>query len=266
VILLQQMTYEFNIFDLAILYFEMNDLNDLGASMEADIAKDNLKELISEKADSIAESLMGVTPGLSVVFKLSKIYHSVQDFFLMEKVVAFLTDVSSMEINQRENLISKLNNDPIHGQKFGKFLILAIDRLEYVDKALYLARICKFYEREDISQELLIRMKGIMEKIELTDLKKLRCTKNSDLFHYFGYPNRFDSEGLYLFQSLDLISFEHTASDFKEYQKLKIGRKAGNIPRPAPPRLTILGRILIHIINDIPFDKWLKQSSLKQNI
>jgi len=243
----------------------MNELSELGAFVEADIAKNNLKELISERADDVIQSLTGITPGLSVIHKLSKTYHSVKDYFLMEKIIAFLTDLSSMDVKERKNLINKINNEPIHGQQFGKFLILAIDRLEYTDKAVYVARACKFYEREDISQSLLTKFKGVIEKIELNDLKKLKCTEKMGQFEYFGYPRNFDSEGLYLFQSLDLVLFEHTVSDFREYHQLEVARMSRKSRGPKLPQLSCLGQVFIHIINDKPFDIWLKRAAAGLN-
>jgi hypothetical protein len=240
----------------------MNQLTELAASVEADVAKDNLKELIAEKADDVMESLTGITPGLSIVAKLAKIYHSVRDYFLMEKIVAFLTDLSSLKVSERKSLIGKLNDDPIYGQKFGKFIIIAIDRLEYIDKAIYLARACKFYERGDISKELFIKVKGIIEKVELAHLKRLGYEEENG---YCGYPQRFNSEGLYLFQSLDLVVFEHTISDFKEYSQLKTFGMDRDVSQPKNPELTELGRILIHIIKDLSFGRWLKDSSIRHN-
>lgn len=241
----------------------MNDLIELGSSVEADIAKENLKELIVERADDVLELITGAAPGLSVITKLKKIYRSVNDYFLMEKIVTFLTDLSSMKTSERKNLINKLNNDPIHGQEFGKFLIVAIDRLEFVDKAVYLARACKFYEREDISQPLLTKIKGIIEKIDLADLKKLGYREDGGCF---GYPNGYKSQNLYLFQSLDLVNIEHSIGEFENYNQMKALDRAKDLSRPSLPKLTDLGKILIYVINDIPFDKWMKQKAIQYSL
>jgi hypothetical protein len=134
----------------------MNELDELAVSVEADVAKDNLLEIIAEQGDKIIESFTEMMPGLSVIFKLNNAYKSVQNYFLIEKIIIFLTGLSSMTTKQRKNLIEKINNDPIHGQQFGKFLIISIDRLDFAEKSTYLARVCKFYERGDISKSLLI--------------------------------------------------------------------------------------------------------------
>ncbi|WP_342644886.1 hypothetical protein [Mucilaginibacter sp. CSA2-8R] len=240
----------------------MNHLIDMATSIEADVAKENLKELIAERADDILEQITGMTPGLSIVAKLGKIYGSVRDYHLIEKCVAFLTNLSSLSYDERKNLVYKINNDPIYGQKFGKFIVLAIDRLEYAEKAVYLARACKFYERADISKDLFIRIKGILEKIELCDLQALSY---NDKHGYHGFPSRFNFPRLYQFQSLDLVIFEHTVADFKAYESSYISGNRLGTSRPSEPKLTNLGKIIIHIINDIPLNRWLKGVS-DQNI
>lgn len=233
----------------------MNQLDDIATSVEADVAKENLKELIAERVDDILEQITGITPGLSIVAKLGKIYSSVRDYYLIEKCVMFLSNLSSLNYDERKHLIDKINNDPIYGQKFGKFIILAIDRLEYAEKAVFLARACKFYEREDITKDLFIRLKSIIEKVELSDLNGLGYDEQ---FGYYGYPSRFNRPGLYQFQSLDLVVFEHTVSDFKNYESLRHLGKFSDVSKPSEPKLTKLGKLLIHITNDIPLNGWLK--------
>jgi hypothetical protein len=100
-------------------------------------------------------------------------------------------------------------------------------------------------------------MKNIIERIELTDLKKLNY---SESLGYFGHPDRFESIGLYLFQSLDLIVVKNSISEINSYYGLSDQSGTSNKTRPEFPKLTNLGEIMTCIIIDKPLSEWLKRS------
>lgn len=233
----------------------LKQLDEIGVAFEADIAKEDLKEILAEQTDDLIETITGFVPGLSVFIKLRKAYKSIKDYFLISKIFRFLTDISSMSSVERNTLIGKINEDPIYEQKFGTFLITALDRLDFVDKASYLARICKFYGKGQISKSQLIRFKGFIEKIELEDLKKCSYLYEGN-GPYYSFPSEFRDPPLFMFQALGIVKITHYEDDFNDFRVLESAGLGRDTTSPQKPTLTDLGEIFIAVINDGPLTEW----------
>ena len=120
------------------------------------MVKEDLKELLIDVRDKITKEVLNQIPGLASFLSVKKIFTGVQDYFLIKKVYAFLFELSSMPLESRVTLVEKINADPIYGQQFGIFLILALDRHEFEQKAIMLARICKYYEMKVLSKSTFV--------------------------------------------------------------------------------------------------------------
>ena len=91
----------------------------------------------------------------------------------------------------------------------------------------------------------------------MQDLKS--CYYEGGDFEHCGFPRRFEHPALYLFQALGLVVIESSIASEREYSQLQARGMNGD--RPRQPYLTDLGKILIHVINDIPISSFL----IKQN-
>lgn len=234
----------------------MGELREIGAALEADLAKENLKEMLAEQTDKLVENITGQVPGLAIVHKIAKAYRSVKDYFLMDKILRFLTDISSMDTQQRKKLVDKVDEDPIYEQKFGTFIITAIDRLDFLDKATYLANISKVYARDEISKSNYVRFKGFIEKIELEDLKK--CIYYFEDDHpYYNFPENYSEPSLFLFQALGILKITNSEKEYKQhYRNRAMGIPNNANPSVQGPKLTELGELFIASIHNGPLTQW----------
>ncbi len=215
----------------------------LGASIEDDIKRDDLKHLLDLQEKNL-ETVTDNVPGLSFFNQFKKMYNGIQDFFLMKKVSRFLFEISSMSAEARIHLIDSINSDPVYGQKFGTFLIAALDRHDFEDKSIYLARVCKYYENGYLTRSKMVRFKGLIEQIDLEDLVNLKY----DGLSCVGYPMHHLDIALYQFQTLGLTKVR-TGGELISSGPLTLDRISFNRDR-VEVDLTTFGTEFIRVIND----------------
>lgn len=220
-----------------------NDIAVLGAVIEDDIKKNDLKTLLDireENSDTFRDNL----PGLAVFNQFKKMYTGIQDYFLMKKVSKFLFEISSMSSESRVNLVDSINNDPVYGQRFGTFLIAALDRHDFEGKAVYLARVCKYFENGYISKSTMIRFKGLIEQIDLQDLDNLKY----DGFSGEGFPSHYHDVALYQFQALGLTRVR-SGGELLSSGPLSLDRMVSR-RNEVQIDITSFGREFVQVIND----------------
>lgn len=169
----------------------MKDLEQTGAALEADIVHDNLKDVITELLQFTLAQLGESAPIVSTVFKAFKGVSAYRDFQLMNKVTMFLTELNKLSAKERKKLVDKMNDDPIYGQKAGTFILSALDRLDFEQKSVYLAKACKHYNDGLLSKKNLCEVKMVIERLSIYDLEKLSGDINLKFI-----PNRHDGSFL----------------------------------------------------------------------
>lgn len=148
----------------------MKELEQAGAGLEAGILKEDLKDLVADLSNMPLQELGENIPGLSYFFKGMKAVGAFRDYQLMNKVLEFLNELSKMPTEKRKSLVDKINSDQVFGQRFGTYLISAIDRHEFAQKSVYLARACKYFERGDIFKTDLVKLNTMIDNLHLQDM------------------------------------------------------------------------------------------------
>jgi hypothetical protein len=177
------------------------DYKKIGSHFEADMVKDNLLSIIAGLGDITISFFTGLPQGyLSVIDNMYKSISSFRDHALMEKVIYFLDEGSTATVEEREDLIKKFDADKSFEQKFSLFTLVALDRLDFPQKATFISRILKAYQQGTINKLTVVRYKSIVENLELEDLMRLR---NS--YGYEGYPRDRSHPSLFKFQTFGLV-------------------------------------------------------------
>lgn len=226
----------------------MKELEQSGAALESDIVKDNLKDIIAELSqpilDTFGKAIGENIPGLSWFFKGMKAYKAVRDQDLMNKVIAFLYEADKMDQRTRKKLVDKVNDDPIYGQKFGAFVLVALDRYDFAQKVQFLVNALKFYERGDISKHTLIRFNAAIKDLHLMDLEQ--WINDHEL------PSSNISEvGKQMFMSHGLIQTTFNFQPLtKDHTKDDYGRnyRTQNIMKT---KLSDFGNLFFHVLKDM---------------
>jgi hypothetical protein len=219
------------------------DISLLGISIEEDIKKHDLRDLLDLREKNM-ETFIDNVPGLSFFNHFRKMYNGIQDYFMMKKVATFMIEISSMSAEARINLIDSINSDPVYGQKFGTFLIAALDRHDFEHKSIYLARVCKYYENGYLTKSKMVRFKGLIEQIDLEDLVNLKYNGFSGV----GYPKHHLDVALYQFQALGLTRVM-TGGELTSTGPLTLDRMYLNRDR-VEVAITTFGTEFIQVIND----------------
>jgi len=226
----------------------MKELERAGAKFEEDAAQEHLMDITSDLLQITAQSIGETLPGIGVIFKIGKAAHSIRDYATMEKVLAFFYQLSSMDKKKRLSLIKKINEDPIYGQKFGTFLLTAIDRHDFKEKSVYLATACKFYERGDMSKNNFIRIKTMIESNDLMDLEEWMSPNNYRL----GDKNIIPPLAIQKFLSTGIISQNYNFDAISGSRIEKSVRVTNRIRTQdvIKYKLTSLGNLLLSILLD----------------
>lgn len=173
----------------------MTDLIKFGKSLEESLAIDNLKERVTELGDlaleQLVENIDGV-PILSIFGKIAKSYGALRNYFFMEKVIKYLTEVANIPPELRQKTIHRIESDSEYGTKFGKTVLLIIDRFDDDLKAYHLARAYKLLAEEQITLEFYLRFGAILDGMSLFNIKSLM--ENS--FIIDGHPANSNLEKL----------------------------------------------------------------------
>lgn len=141
--------------------------------MESDIVSENLKDIIADLSDFTIQHIGQNIPIVSLVFKALKSVNAYRDLILMDKVRAFLGELNSMSKKERKRFVDKINDDPIYGQKAGTFILTALDRHDFKKKSIYLAKACKYYEKEYLTKHDFTRIKTVIERMDLASLDNI---------------------------------------------------------------------------------------------
>jgi hypothetical protein len=223
----------------------MKELEASGSALEADVTKENLRDIIGDMSETTAAAIGEGIPGLSILIKAAKAYQSIKDQFLMDKVLTFLYEISKMTADSRKNLVAKINTDKIYGQKFGAFVLIALDRHDFADKSVYLARACRFLEQDAISINSFVRIKTMIENLNLVDIK--RWIDNE----YRSFPKSEDLAYNY-FLANGVIKTQHNFNKILS----KNASRSFNLNRDVVRiSLTSLGSILYYIVQDKHLDQ-----------
>jgi len=233
-------------------------LEKAGDTLEAALIIPDLKNIVVALTDS-ALAMAGVPiPVGAVVSGFVSIYDKVKEAILLNKAVEFATEFSTIPIVDREDLINRMNDDPIYGHKFGTLLLVSLDRLDFDIKAKYLARACKFYHLNYVNKVGFIRLKTMIENINMGDVEEYILIK--DKVGYEDYPADFlfkrpSSQANPTYGSFLNLGIVYQKYDFEKMSQAMLQNdkftNSGKFSRVIQTEFTTIGRQLYYIINDI---------------
>lgn len=105
--------------------------------------KDTLVEIGIESIDGLISAITSGMPILSIVKKLKELSNSISNKRLVKKMLLFLVEVESLQIEADEFLNSQLSNEN-DLQKNGELLFAIIDRADDLRKAKLIGKALKY--------------------------------------------------------------------------------------------------------------------------
>ncbi|MFB9274902.1 hypothetical protein ACFFT4_07960 [Cohnella cellulosilytica] len=99
---------------------------------------------------SIDDGLLKDIPIIGNLFSVINISQKIKDWFFYKKIHKFLFSLASIENEKRTKFIEQIGNSN-DKKRIGEELIIMIERLDHIEKSLYLGILFKAYILEEIN-------------------------------------------------------------------------------------------------------------------
>lgn len=165
---------------------------ELGDSLFETIRGGGGRDLLVDAAEFVLDSNLseGVIKDIPVVGTIQKLFGcaiSLQGYFFAKKIKSFLTKLSEINLAEREEFVSKLNEDLNLKEKTYEAIFLIIDKLDDLEKCELLANAFSGYIKEEYDFNTFRRLSNAIEKCLISDLKYLKDLNTpSALENYIG--------------------------------------------------------------------------------
>lgn len=132
--------------------------------------KGPVTEVVTDTAEVILDSVLseGVLkeiPVLGTIIRLAKAGKSISDQLILNKIQRFLFELQKTPPYEREQFIQKYGGNAEEQKVLGENLLLALERLDDVEKPRLLALFFSSYMREQIDKTMFTRLARAQGKI-----------------------------------------------------------------------------------------------------
>lgn len=120
-------------------------------------------------------------PFVSTVVGIFNVAGTVKDQLLTAKLIRFLNQLSGLSMEERVEMIEKLNENDKFAGRAGSILIEILDRMESEKKPELAAKCFAAYAKEEISFEELRRILLALERVPSFDIEKLKSFSKAEI-------------------------------------------------------------------------------------
>lgn len=137
----------------------------------ADVVFDAAEVALDE---NLADGVLKELPIVSIIVKLVHAGQSISEALFVRKLLRFLTELQDVPTQERKKLLEKYPDSSDEQKTLGENLLLALERLDDVQKPRILARFFTAYIRSEIDYMTFTRLARSLERFNLTLLPNLR--------------------------------------------------------------------------------------------
>ena len=150
-----------------------------GKALIRTIAGKELSQIAIDSTEIAIDSILsdGLLKDLPVIGTIKSFVNlgiTIKEELFIRKLLKFLIELQSISFSEREQFLNHYLNNSKEQQKLGDNLLLAIDRLDDVEKPKLLARFFCSYIKGDIDYELFSRLAKALERLNLSLLPPLK--------------------------------------------------------------------------------------------
>ena len=150
-----------------------------GRSLVRAVAGDQLGDIIFDIAEvmldqNLADGPLKDFPFIGELARSARIKQSITEELFIRKLGRFLSDLKNVPIEDREKLLEKYPDSSDNQRVLGENLLLALDRLDDIEKPAILARFFSAYIKSEIDYLTFTRLARALEKFNLELLPNLR--------------------------------------------------------------------------------------------
>jgi len=129
-----------------------------------------LESFIEE--EFIDNEIVKSIPVVNTLFGIRKTYKSVKDILFTQKLVSFLSELSKIDLTQRQEIIERIDSDPKHNQKVGNKLLHIIDNSQDYITSQYIGKLFAGFLREELNYQEFCKASLILNRIDYYDLQE----------------------------------------------------------------------------------------------
>jgi hypothetical protein len=126
------------------------------------------------------EGVLKEVPVLSTILAIGNTYGNMRDYFLAKKLIQFLKEISTLNSDERIQLIDKLESDDKYAAGMGERIINLLSRLDDENKPLLIAKAFKLYAAGYLNYIQLQRVNCAIERLLFCDLGELSALLNDE--------------------------------------------------------------------------------------
>jgi hypothetical protein len=151
----------------------------LEQSLMTTLKESNLRQIPEDALELAIDSLLtgGLLreiPVVSIITGMIRTGASIRDRLFLKKLLLFLRQLADIDPTDREQMISRLEEDPKERRRVGENLVLLLDRLDRVEKAEMVGKAFRAFCMGAIDRYTLDRLTTVIDRILLIDVAQLR--------------------------------------------------------------------------------------------
>ena len=164
----------------------MENINKIDVSLTDTIRNSDLQKVTTDLAELVLDSMLddGVLKDIPIVgsiLSLSKTALNIKDALFLKKIIHFLSELSEISIEKRQEMIDFVNKSNKQKIKVGEKLIFILDKCDDYIEAKYIGQFfCGFLENK-ITYEEFLKGARIIQDIYIGDLEYFLECDNSKI-------------------------------------------------------------------------------------
>jgi len=182
-------------------------------SFNKTIWRSGLSEISTETTEITIDSFIknGVAKELPIVKYVVggiDIVRSLRKRSFLKKILLFLSELKSIDIDTRKEFENQLDADPKFKRKVGSDLLMLLEKHENYEKSTILGKIFKAYIKNDITYPMFLRMAYIIDKSFSSDIVQLP--------NFYADLETLDEDSCENLYRVGLVNLIHGISDIDE--------------------------------------------------
>ncbi|KOY87380.1 hypothetical protein AD998_15615 [bacterium 336/3] len=158
---------------------------DLLKTLKTSDLKDVTKDITESGIDLLIKNeILKEIPIIKSIVGVFKLGISIKDMFFLKKLLRFLNEINDTTLEERANIINKIEQNPQYTHNLGENLILLIDKLDDLDKANIIGKLFKSVLEQRIDIITFQRICHAVNGIFIHDIYELhKLWKGENIVH-----------------------------------------------------------------------------------
>jgi hypothetical protein len=153
----------------------MNGIKKISNSFGQTLKDSNLQNVSIGIAETLSDSmledgLLKDIPIIGTIVGLGKTSIKIPDLLFLKKVISFLSELENVSINDRKEMIDKIDSSEKFRIKVGEKLLYIIDKCDDHENAQYVSKLFAGYLEREIDYPDFLRGAKVIERIYIGDL------------------------------------------------------------------------------------------------